>query len=116
MKTINRGIAILKAKQPYLDWIESLPEADEDTSFCLEDLNDDCMTFLVPEYGDNAQALEFILKKSKLILEMEFQAWDLREELWPKNRDRRLLKKMFDIEIHSQIIELMTSPIETEDY
>lgn len=116
MKTVNRGIAILKAKQPYLDWTRSLPEAGDGPGVSLDDLNDDCMTFLVPEYGDNAQALEFIFKNSKLILEMEFESWDTREELWPKNRDRKLLKKMFDVEIHSQVIELMRSPIEVEEY
>jgi hypothetical protein len=116
MKTVNRGIAVLKAKQPYLDWIESLPEAGSSSNVSLEDLNDDCMTFLVPEYGDNAQVHEFIYKNSKLILEMEFEAWDVRQELWPKNRDRKLFKKMFDVEIHSQVIELMRSPIEVEEY
>ncbi len=116
MRTINRGIAVLKAKRPYLDWIESLPYAEDGPSVSLDDLHDDCMSFLVSEYDDNAQALEFIFKNSKLILEMEFESWDTRTELWPKNRDRRLLKKMFEIEIHSEVIDLMRSPIEVEEF
>ncbi|WP_159445935.1 hypothetical protein [Desulfobaculum bizertense] len=48
-----------------MDWIESLPEAGDGPEVILAELNDDCMAFLVPEYGDNDQALEFIYKNSK---------------------------------------------------
>ncbi|WP_432737353.1 hypothetical protein [Maridesulfovibrio sp. FT414] len=116
MKVINRIVAIIKPRQPFLDWVNSLPGAADHHEITMADIHDDCMTFLVPEYEDNARALEYILKNSREIFELELESWDLRVELWPEKRDRRLFKKWFDVEIHSQVIDIAKSYIEYEEY
>lgn len=47
MKTINRGVAIIKPKEPYLNWIRNLP--DPDMEIGLKELRTDCTAVLVPE-------------------------------------------------------------------
>ncbi|MCJ2164696.1 MULTISPECIES: hypothetical protein [unclassified Pseudodesulfovibrio] len=117
MRIINRLLAVLKPKQGYIDWMTSLPDGDEDLIPSLEQAREqDCMALLIPEFDTDEQAFEFVLKQSKTIIKMQCEAWDTREELWPKNMDRRLLKKWFDIEIHSEVIDTMRSPIEREEY
>ncbi|WP_320170453.1 hypothetical protein [Maridesulfovibrio sp.] len=116
MKVINRIVAIVKPRQPFVDWAKSLPDAGEVPDVTLADLRDDCMTFLVPDYEDNGKALEYILKNSREIFELELESWDLRVDLWPKNRDRRLFKKWFDVVIHSQVVDLGKNSLEHEEY
>ncbi|WP_320005670.1 hypothetical protein [Maridesulfovibrio sp.] len=116
MRVVNRIVAIVKPRQPFLNWAKALPDAGGVPTLTLADLHVDCMTFLVPEYEDNTKALEYILKNSREIFELELESWDLRVELWPKNRDRRLFKKWFDVEIHSQVIDLAKKRIEHEEY
>jgi len=95
----------------------SLTDANEDLIPSLEEARaEDCMAFLIPEYDTNGEALEFVLKQSRVILTIQCEAWDTREELWPKTLDRRLFKKWFDVEIHSEVVDIMRSPIEHEDY
>jgi hypothetical protein len=48
-------MVIIKPKQPFMDWLESTPGWDLNLS--LEDIRDDCMALLIPEYGDNEKAM-----------------------------------------------------------
>jgi len=115
LQTVNRMVAVLKPKKPYLDWINSLPGMDK-TPVTFEDLNRECSCCLLPEYDDNEQGREFILKNSQKIFEVELGAWDNSGEDWPEKLDRRLFKEFFDIEVHSELIDLMKGPIEREDF
>lgn len=117
MYIINRLVAVIKPKQGYLDWMASLPGGDGSLIPSLEEARkQDCMAFLIPEFDLDEQAREYVLKVSKTIIELHCEAWDTREELWPKTMDRKLLKKWFDIEIHSEVLDTIRSPIEQEEY
>ena len=41
---------VIKPKQPFIDWLNSIP--DEDIDFTLEQVSEDNITFLIPEYDD----------------------------------------------------------------
>jgi len=113
-KSINRTVAVLKPKPAFMDWINSMP--GDGPPMAIEEISDDCLCFLIPEYDTNEQALEFILKNALPILEAELIGWDQSGETWPDKLDRRLLQKFFDIEIHSEVIDMMKGPIEREDF
>ena len=114
MKTINRMPAVFKPKQPYLDWINSLPGTGR--KMTMDELQDDKTCYLTPIYDDNGDALEFILKSAKKILETELSGWDTSGDYWPKTLNRKLLREFFDIEICSEVFDTMSGPIEREDY
>ena len=80
MHIINRLVAVLKPKQGHIDWMASLPDADESLISSLEQARkEDRMAFLVPEFDTNDKALEFAMKQSKTIIEMYCEAWDTRK-------------------------------------
>ena len=60
MDSINRQIAIIKPKKPYVNWINSLPGMDEPSS--IESLNNDCTALLLPHFDDDDDSLKFIKK------------------------------------------------------
>jgi hypothetical protein len=113
-KSINRTVAVLKPKQAFVDWVNSMP--GDGPPMAIEEIFDDCLCFLIPEYDTNEQALEFILKNAQPILEAELIGWDQSGDTWPDKLDRRLLQKFFDVEIHSEVIDMMKGPIEREDF
>jgi len=53
--SINRSIAVLKPKQPLLDWLNALP--DTEVLFTLAELRTDCTSLLIPEYDTDKKAL-----------------------------------------------------------
>ena len=48
MYTINRSVAIIRSKQPFVDWANSISEGED---FTVEELNVECNAVLLPEYG-----------------------------------------------------------------
>ena len=113
-KSINRMIAILRPKQAFLDWINSMP--DDPNTMTMELVAHENLCFLIPEYESNEQGREFILKNAEAILEVQLEGWDQSGETWPEKLERRLLQNFFDIEIHSEVFDMMKGPIEREDF
>lgn len=113
-QSVNRCLAILRPKQEFVEWVNSMP--DDPHKMTLEDVSRENICFLTPEYGSNEKCKEFILKNAEAILEVQLGGWDQSGETWPENLDRRLLQKFFEIEIHSMVIDMMKGPIEREEY
>ena len=113
MQTINRLIAIIKPKQPFMDWIESTPGWDLDIS--LDYIRDDCMALLIPEYGDNDKAMRYIERNCKFIFEMQLSGWYNDPATWPEKRTLSVFRKWFDVEIHSLIYDMVEKWIVRED-
>jgi len=82
MHTIDRFVAIIKPKQPFLDWLESLPDWDLDMT--LEKLREDSNAYLVPEYDSTEQAMRYIERNHKAIFEWELWSWYTDETSWPE--------------------------------
>ena len=103
MYTIDRLIAIIKPRQPFMDWLESMPGWDLDLT--LDDLRKDCLTLLIPEYDDNEKAMRYIERNCKSIFEMRLSGWHNDPGTWP-DRTLSVFRKWFDVEIHSMIYDM----------
>lgn len=113
MNTINRLVAIIKPKQPFLDYLESLP--DWDMELTLDELRADCAAILIPEFGSNEQGLRYIEKIHKTIFEMQLNDWHTDDGVWPKNRSLKIFREWFDIEINSMVYDAVDENIIKED-
>jgi len=51
MYTINRSIAIIRPKRPFVDWANQLPDAEFKSS--LDDFKTDCLAVLIPDYDSH---------------------------------------------------------------
>ena len=65
MHTIDRFVAIIKPKQPFLDWLESQPDWDLDMT--LEELRKDSNAYLIPEYDSTERVSEKSFKCLKTL-------------------------------------------------
>ena len=113
MKSINRNAVVLNAKQPFLDWILSLP--GEFVPISLEELRLDCSVYLVPEGRDNEEAMQYLQKHCVEVFEQELLGWDEDESTWPPRPNWRSFKKWFDVKFHSMILDLHQDEIDRGD-
>ena len=100
--TINRAVAIIKPKAPFIQWLKSLPDWDLDVT--LEDLRKDSTAILIPEQ-ENRNAIVYIKKIHQEIFQLELDSWHRDENWWPKKRDLKTFRKWFDVEIHSTVMD-----------
>lgn len=101
---VNRGLVIALAKEPFREWLQSLPDPCDVT---LEEINEDCSVYLIPEFEDDKQRDRVLKKFYDMIFEDQLSGWWTREEDWPQNRDLRTFKKWFDLQFHSVVEDLV---------
>ena len=108
METINRHVAIVKPKQPYLDWANAVPGPPANAT--LEFLREDCTAWLLPDDDDSE---EFLRENFDKIFEHELWAWTQVEDQFPKGRTFEMFKGWFDVEVHSMVFDLAEGRIKT---
>ncbi len=84
MGQLNRSVAVLKAKRPFLDWTKSLPDPLE--GHTLEQLHDDCHAYLFPEWQTHAEREELLAEAYEFLFEQELWGWHRDDRAFPKNR------------------------------
>jgi hypothetical protein len=109
---INRAVAIIKPRQPYLDWAKGLSDQVDDVT--LDELRMDCTAILIPEFDDPAEAAAFIATIADDLFEKELDAWDRDPRTWPKNRDYHAFRDWFDVEIHSMVLDAINERMTRE--
>jgi hypothetical protein len=70
---IDRSIAIIKIKPPFLEWLNNV--SADDMNITMDVLNSDCAIFLIPEFDRKEEAIGFIEGFYKEIFEMELDSW-----------------------------------------
>lgn len=114
MKSINRNVVIVKPSEPFLAWLQSLPTPPENLT--LDELRRDSLCLLLPESDSQEAATGLVSKHYKKIFESELMAWHTVKRDWPKKRTLAKFRERFELEFHSEVIDLTDMPIEKEDY
>ncbi len=114
MEVINRAVAIIKPRQPYLDWAQQL--ADPPDRLSLADLRRDCTAILLPEWDDPADAEAFIQDMFADVFAMELDAWHRDPQAWPAHRSYQIFREWFDVELHSLVLDAAVADITREAY
>ena len=111
MRYINRAVAVIKPRQPFVDWINQLPDYDETLS--LRDLRatQDFTAYLIPEYEMPDEAYEYIKGMYETIFKRELEGWYRDSKFWPKKRDYETFLEWFVVELHSEVIDTIDSRI-----
>lgn len=100
--TINRSVVIVRPKQPYLDWAAALPDASDVTPDSVGEQT----VYLVPSVECFENTDELLDEFYEEIFNEELMGWHRVEADWPANRDLKMFKEWFSIEIHSLVHDL----------
>ena len=113
MNSINRSTVVIKLKQPFVDWLNSIPGESSDNK--LENMPTEVTTFNVPVFSSPKELKAYIQKRYSLLFEFELYGWYTAEELWPKKRTWEMFQEWFSIEVNSEIFDLVNRDIEKEE-
>lgn len=113
MYTINRSIAIIRQKQPFVDWANQLPDAELKSS--LDDFKTDCLAILIPDYDTDEEAEGYINEIYEDIFIEELYGWCTEEAWFPQDRTNEMFWQWFEVELHSIVMDSCMEPIEEEE-
>ncbi len=118
---LNRGMVMLRYKQPFLDWIKA--SNSEPLELTLEEANDDGEVFLVPEYdseknpvGCTEDAVKWVEKRWRMLFEHALNGWVQDETLWPGNLTLKMFREWFEVEYRSMVWDMGHEPLMVEDF
>jgi hypothetical protein len=100
MQLIKRSLVLIKAKQPFINWVNRKPFSIPLTP---ADVNQDCLTILVPDFNTSAELMAYIAPFKEIWFEIELATWNQDEQSWPNPRTSALFDEWFDLEIHSMV-------------
>ena len=113
MKSINRSAVIIKPKQPFVDWLNSIP--NEKSDYTLERVSAENLVFLIPELYGPEESMGYVKKVYDQIFEFELFGWYTEENLWPQKRNWKMFQDWFSIEINSEVFDFVDGTIKKED-
>lgn len=118
---LNRGLVIIRYKQPYVDWVKMAGDAPMEIS--LQQANDDGDSFLLPTYESQIDpvdgtedAIKWVEKRWRMFFEHILESWILDEAEWPQKRSLKMFREWFDIEYKSIVWDMGTEPLIIEEW
>jgi len=111
---LNRSAFVVRAKQPFLDWLRGLPDP-VDANLTLADINQEPTVYLLPVYEDDEERNRILARHFDLIFASELAGWWTKETDWPAQRDLRRFRQWFDVSDYSVIEDLVDAPMVDDD-
>lgn len=106
--SINRSVLIPRPKQPMVDWLRSLPDP---TDISLEEINEECTSYLVRDYNYQGERAEVIREVYQTVFEIELESWWLDRSDWPDTTDFDTFNRWFDVQLNSVTFDLADRPL-----
>ena len=113
MFEIDRSLMVVKPRQPFLDWVQSV---DYEEGLSLDHIREDSSAYLIPQYWENSEQAAILDRCYEVLFEAELESWYTDPELWPQERDLKMFLEWFEVEFHSVVFDLGDPPIHVIDY
>ena len=109
-ETINRAALYLAPRKAMADWIQKvMPDNLIDLSNPLE--HDNGRIYLIPEFEDSQELIEWLQKNYEPIFENELYFWCTNSEFWPKERSWEVFTEWLYISFQSMVMDSLNSRI-----
>ncbi len=107
--TIDRNAIVVKGRQPYIDWANTV--FDDDVK--IEEAKHENNIYLLHEKDSIEEVIEWLKTKKNFdeIFTNELNDWCTDEKTWPQKRDYKTFIKWFDVEVSTMILDLEDDPV-----
>lgn len=110
MYFVDRSVAVIKPKAPFLAWLNAVPGNDM-IDLSLDALRSDCTALLLPEFDEPEDAISYIDEIFEQVFRMELASWYEDDALWPADRSLKTFWEWFDVEVHSMLLDTVDADI-----
>lgn len=110
MRIVNRNAIMVKPKQLYLDWANSL----DDQTLTHASMSGEHPVYLLPECDNEAQFQRWLKRNYLRIFENELEAIWQDENDWPAVRDYKTFRAWFDVEYGSEVFDMSERTFQSE--
>jgi hypothetical protein len=109
---LNRSVVIVRVKEPFLQWVKSLPDSADVSKNII---NHDNTAYLLPDLDYGFEEEELVEQFYDLIFEDQLHGWWKERNDWPAKRDLEMFKKWYEIEFHYVVLDLVDAPLQDDE-
>ena len=115
---INRGAVILRYREPAVRWINEVDPYEDDPGITLGATNRERPVYLISdEYTYSlATMYSWVRQHYRKLFEAELEGWYTDPTLWPQDLTFELFQAWFDVECHSEVIDIEEGDIYEEAF
>src|SRR2546422_6143921 len=115
MRLINRTAVTIVGAQPYLDWTRRRDADFNKGALTVARTKSYGSAYLLPEFQTEEDLQEWVEDNFDWLFEFQLAAWTEDEGAWPSNRDLKMFREWFRIDVHSAVVDVPDADIEGED-
>src|SRR5450631_3131348 len=101
MTEIPGSLVIFRPTQPFLNWLNELPDAGEPED--LMTVREDPSAYLIPDYDSTEDGMAFVQSNATAFFDHLLLEWCTNEKWWPVIRNFAMFRAWFDIELLSTL-------------
>lgn len=115
MRVVNRTAVTVTGAQPYIEWTRQ-HNADRDGGLLtVQRTKLYGSVFLLPEFDFEEDVQEWIEESAGWLFEFQLSNWTDDESAWPANRDLRMFRSWFRVDVHNVVVDVADDEIEGEE-
>jgi hypothetical protein len=115
MRVVNRTSVTVVGAEPYVEWSRSRDADFAKGAVTVARARAYGTAFLLPELEQEEDLLEWIEDNYAWIFEFQLSAWTEDESAWPAERDLKMFRAWFRIDLHSVVVGIGDDDIEGEE-
>lgn len=115
MRLVNRTAITLVGREPYQEWAHTRDAdfAKSTVTVARTRIHGGCV--LLPEFDLEEDLLEWVEDNYAWLFEFQLAAWTADESAWPKERDVKMFREWFRVEIHDTVVDAGDDDIEGDE-
>ena len=115
MRLVNRTAVTVVGGDPYVEWTKSRDADFNRGQVTVVRAKAFGSTFLLPEVDYEEDLQEWVEDNFAWIFEFQLSQWTGEESTWPQDRDLKMFKAWFRIDLHSVVVDVADDDIEGEE-
>src|SRR5882672_12904054 len=100
MRVVNRTAISIVGEKPFVDWTLTNDAAANKGTLTVARAKPYGTVFLLPEFELEEDILEWVEDNASWLFEFQLASWSEEEATWPANRDLKLFREWFRVDIH----------------
>ena len=115
MRVVNRTAVSLVGGAPFVQWMRSHDADANKGTLTVARAKPYGTVILLPEFELEEDVQEWVEENASWLFEFQLAAWTVDETVWPVNRDLKMFREWFRIDIHSAVVDEGDDDIEGEE-
>lgn len=115
MRVVNRTAISLVGEAPFVEWTRTNDADVNKGALTVPRARPYGTVILLPEFELEEDILEWVEENASWLFEFQLASWTDDESAWPADRDLKMFREWFRVDIHSVVVDAGEDDIEGEE-